>query len=117
MVDEHRLDGATVVGFVGLGTIHEIADFLALADAQIRRCVEGAALLYERLDDFEPQRLGEVAQFSQRRLELDITHRRQLDGRHDGGTEFLFDLRGHAKWASSKLARSECTRLSNSRPH
>lgn len=37
------------------------------------------------------QRLGQIAQFGQRCLELDVAHIRQLHGRHDGEFWLGFD--------------------------
>ncbi len=67
-----------------LGLLREAAQFFALAGAEVRGLVEVGALLRERADDLEAQRLGELAQLAQRGLELDVAHARELHGRHDG---------------------------------
>ena len=71
------------------------AQLLALAGAEVGRRVEAGALLRERADDLEAQRLGELAQLGQRGLELDVAHAGQLHGRDDGALGLVFDFLHH----------------------
>ena len=82
MVDQENFDGFAVEADGGRviqlsavvtridPVIDEAADLLPLADAEITRPIKAGALLDEGPDDLEPQRLGEFAQFSDRRLRL-----------------------------------------------
>ena len=85
VVDEENVDAAASVRLLRVVrfAIDEAADFLALADAQIRCLVEARTLLDEGLDDREAQCLGQIAQFGERRLELDVADVRQLYGSDD----------------------------------
>ncbi len=88
------------IGFV----FHETAHLLPLAHTQIGGRVETVALLRERADHFESQRLGEVAQFVHGGLELDVAHACQLYGRHDGPLGFLLDFCCHLDSGSGRWA-------------
>ena|SRR5882672_4214423 len=68
---------------LGIGLI----DYLGVP--KVRRRVEPGALLRERADHLEPQRLRELAQLRQRRLELGVAHAGELHRRHDGAGWFL----------------------------
>jgi len=54
-----------------------------------------ARFLREPADDFEAQRLRELAQLRQRRLELDVAHAGPLHGRDDARFGFLVDILHH----------------------
>ena len=86
MVDEDDVDGVLLP--------HE-AQLLALAFSEVRRRVEPGALLREPADDLESQRLRELAQLGQRRLELDVAHAGPLHGRDDGALRLLVDILHH----------------------
>ncbi len=86
-----------LVGFGGALAAHEQAQLLPLAGADVRRRVEVRALLRERGDDDESERLRELPQLGQGRLELDVVDVRELHGHHGGALrlflEFLHDVR------------------------
>src|SRR4029077_15076394 len=65
------------------------AQLLPLPRPEIRRRVEPGALLRERPDHHEPQRLRKLPQLRQRRLELHVAHAGQLHRRHDGARRTL----------------------------
>src|SRR4029077_1996738 len=63
---------------------------LALAGAEVRRLLEAGALLREGGDDLEAERLRELAQLGERRVELGVGDDRPLNRgyyglRHGGG--------------------------------
>jgi len=84
-------------GSGGALAAHEQAQLLPLAGADVRRRVEVRALLRERGDDDESERLRELPQLGQGRLELDVVDVRELHGHHGGALrlflEFLHDVR------------------------
>ena len=90
---------------VGASSRRLLVQLLALADAEVRRRVEPGALLRERADHLEAQRLRELAQLGERRLELDVAHAGQLHGRHEGAL-------GHARAAQEKSWLNTSSRIS-----
>src|SRR5262249_6253086 len=72
--------------------------------------LEGRALLREPANHLEPQRLRELAQLRQRRLELQVAYTGQMHRRHNGARRTLagfFQLdpisTGHALCSNSPL--------------
>ena len=53
-------------------------------------------------DDLESQRLRELAQFRERRIELGIAYARQLHRRDDGARALLAGFLNHARSVSGK---------------
>ena len=118
MIDQQRVDlpverGGGLRGFGQLGgqgfVLHEAADFLALARAQIGRHLEGIAPLHEGVHDGKAERFGEFAQLGQRRFELGIAHVRPLDRGDDGVFGLFLDFCLHAARASRIGQRRDST--------
>jgi len=83
------------------------AQLFALAGAEVRRFIEPGALLRERADDLEAERLRELAQLGERGIELKVAHLGQLHGRHDGALRFLGCFLRHGGWSlSAKPSRA-----------
>src|SRR6266700_4953010 len=78
----------------GLPLAHE-AQLLPLAGSEVRPRLEPRALLREPADDLEPQRLRELAQLRQRRLELGVAHAGPLHARDDGALRLRVDILHH----------------------
>lgn len=77
--------------------IHEVTHLLPLADAQISRRIKTGALLDEGVHHLQAQRLGQLAQLGQRRLELEIADSGQLDRGNHGVYGLFLDVSLHAE--------------------
>ena len=82
---------------VGLFALHEAAQFLALAGAEVGTGMEARALLRVRGNHLEAQGLGELAEFVERGLEVGVAERGQLHRDDDGALREGFRFVGHAR--------------------